>query len=399
MAAATQTDRLPFNKHVLKWARLRRGRTYEEAAKRASVTVDKIIEWENPYSSVVPTVRQARLLAEEYSRPFLEFFADRIPDVQDVQAVPDFRLYADQSQMQDKRVLIEAQAWAETQRLNALDLYEILGDIPKHLPPTVYSSTQEAPEAAASRIRIVTEFSLPDQLNLPKEERDKIPQRLRSRLETLGILVFKEPSLKKAAARGICVYFDVLPIIVFGSESPGAQFFTIAHELAHIALRQSAISGSSTDYRNKSPDAEIERWCNSFAASFVIPEHIVATAFPDRSSMPLASIDDGYLTRLASFFGVSRHAMLVRLVDLKYVNADFYWSFKRPQFLQEEAQYESFGRPKYYGSRYRSSRGDLYTGLVLEAWATGRITNHNAAEFMEIGNLAHLEAIRAHFAD
>jgi hypothetical protein len=39
----------------------------------------------------------------------------------------------------------------------------------------------------------------------------------------------------------------------------------------------------------------------------------------------------------------------------------------------------------------------MYTGLVLEAWSSGIITNHNAAEFMGIKNIAHLEEIRSRF--
>ncbi len=48
--------------------------------------------------------------------------------------------------------------------------------------------------------------------------------------------------------------------------------------------------------------------------------------------------------------------------------------------------------------RYRARQGDLYTGLVLEAWANDRITNHNAGEFMGIKNMNHLEDIRRHFS-
>ena len=70
---------------------------------------------------------------------------------------------------------------------------------------------------------------------------------------------------------------------------------------------------------------------------------------------------------------------------------------KRPEFLQQEREFKGGGRAKYYGTRYRSAHGDLYTGLVLEAWGEGQITNHNAAEFMGIKNLRHLNDIRDDF--
>lgn len=109
------------------------------------------------------------------------------------------------------------------------------------------------------------------------------------------------------------------------------------------------------------------------------------------------AIDDDHLGQLSNRYAVSRHAMLIRLVNLGYVKPTYYWFTKRPQFLREEEDFEPRGRPPYYGSRYRSSRGDFYTGLVLEAWTSGRITNHNAAEFMGIKNLSHLNDIRTHF--
>jgi hypothetical protein len=91
--------------------------------------------------------------------------------------------------------------------------------------------------------------------------------------------------------------------------------------------------------------------------------------------------------------------MLIRLVDLGYVEADYYWNVKKPEFDKQEDRYKGGGRSEYYGSRYRAAQGDLYTGLVLEAWSSGRITNHNAAEFMGIKNLRHLDDVRDHFGD
>jgi hypothetical protein len=89
--------------------------------------------------------------------------------------------------------------------------------------------------------------------------------------------------------------------------------------------------------------------------------------------------------------------MLLRLTDLGYVEDAYYWNEKRAHFLAQEAAFKGGGRAAYYGSRYRSARGDLYTALVLEAWGARRITNHNAAEFMGIKNLRHLEDIRDNF--
>jgi hypothetical protein len=84
-------------------------------------------------------------------------------------------------------------------------------------------------------------------------------------------------------------------------------------------------------------------------------------------------------------------------VHLRYVAAKYYWEVKKPQFDKVEREYKRFGRATYYGSRYKSQLGKLYTGLVLEAWSSGRLTNHNAAEFMGIKNFKHLHDIRDNF--
>jgi Zn-dependent peptidase ImmA (M78 family) len=114
---------------------------------------------------------------------------------------------------------------------------------------------------------------------------------------------------------------------------------------------------------------------------------------------PADRYDDVKLKRAARKMSVSEHAMLIRLVHLGYVAPAYYWKVKRPEFDHQEETYKGGGRSDYYGSRYRNQQGDLYTGLVLEAWATGRITNHNAAEFMGITGqtLRHLAEIRNHF--
>jgi len=104
-------------------------------------------------------------------------------------------------------------------------------------------------------------------------------------------------------------------------------------------------------------------------------------------------------TRLANKFAVSRHAMLLRLVQLNILEGDYYWQIKRPRFLEEESKKPSGCPATYYGSRYRNRNGDMYTGPVLEAWSNNRITNHNAADFGGINNLTRLFDIRKHFND
>lgn len=387
---------MPLNREVLRLARERMGLTPAGAAAAAGTGFDvaQINEWETGPKS--PTVKQARKLAEVYDRPFLEFLAREMPQWKQLELVPDFRMHRDEAIPADQYELLRIQSEAEEIRLNAIDLFDMLGmDVPA-LPSNLFAQVEDIAENVASRTRKLIKLTITDQVGLKSKERDKFVEVLRSKIEAIGILVTRNAGLVQFGARGLSFFAQPLPIIVFSNEAPAAQAFTLAHELAHIVLKVSAISGPPGSAR---PAAKrIEDWCNDFAAAFLMPESELSK-FVTTLGEPLDSIEDGKLDELAKRFAVSRHAVLIRLVKLGYVKPEYYWNIKRPQFLQEEAAYKGGGRSKYYGSRFRSWRGDLYTGLVLDAWSDGIITNHNAAEFMGIKNIAHLEAIRDRYRE
>lgn len=393
MAAATKRrQEMPINRDVLVWARERVRLSQDDAAEGAGVKPNQLRDWEQ--GPKVPTVKQARKLAQVYDRPFLEFFSKERPKVKEPELVPDFRMHREAEEPKEHYELLLIQSEAEEIRLNALDLFELLGEQPPILPDEIYGSVADNVDTTAARVRAILGISVEEQLALKSAQKDSFVSILRSKFEEAGILVAKNSGLAHFYGRGMCFFAAPLPLIVFSTEAPSAQAFTLAHELAHVVLKQSAISGAPG---SAAPSAKkIEDWCDAFASAFLIPADALAKIFSQPLS-PLERIGDVQLNALAKTFAVSPQAFLIRLVNLGYVRSSYYWNVKRPQFLEEEARYKSHARAKYYGSRYRTSRGDLYTGLVLEAWSNGIITNHNAAEFMGIKNLSHLDAIRDRF--
>ena len=381
-----------LNPDVLRWAREWSGHSLEEAAKRVGKSADQVGEWELGKS--LPTVRQARLLAEFYGRPFLEFFLPAPPELLEPSAIPDYRVHADHDRSEDRRKLDLIQQWAETQRVNALDLYQEIGEEPPSFPLELRATLQNDPGKIAARTREILNLSIQDQISMTKAASLTLPAILRRQYESNGILVLRTPDLKPLRVRGICIAEFPLPVIVYSTESPTAQAFTLVHELAHVILRQSGVTGPRSRAYDRQP---VERWCDQFAAAFLMPFDQVVAIIGEKPAAPLASIQDDELARFAEIFRVSPHAMLIRLVHLGYVRASFYWDIKKPEFDRIESNYQSFARASYYASRFRSSLGDLYTRLVLEAWSADRITNHSAAQYMGIKDFVHLEAIRDHF--
>ena len=397
MARKRTADSPNFTPSVFQWARERAGLSRDEAAEKLGVPTDVLLDWESEAGSLTPTVKQARDLAALYDRSFLEWFLPAPPNLPEPQLIPDFRLYRGIADPRDSRDLLDAQLWAETQRDNALDLYSEIDETVPRVPPQLFASIEVEVERVAATVRNAMEFPIEQQAGLlTAAGRAGIPNLIREKIESLGILTLKRSELKRYGVRGFCIAEFPLPVIVFTSESPNAQAFTLCHELGHVLLHQSAISGSIPRQGGEAHVRQIEGWCNSFAAAFLMPRPTVLAQYPipnePRESIPNSTIND-----LASYFGVSQHAMLIRLVELRYVAPSFYWDVKKAEYEQQERDYRSFGRTKFYGRRYVNSLGTLYTALVMEAWDAGRITNHNAAEFMGIKNLAHLHDIRKDF--
>lgn len=341
MPNKSSTSSLPYNPDILRWARSRADYSHSEVAELMKVKTQKIIDWENLLSS--PTIIQARKMAGIYGRPFLEFFAKKIPDVPDIDLVPDFRTQHDTHIDHENKILRGAQYWGEMQRLNAIDLFELNGEIPPHVPARLKATIKEDPEKIADLGRTVLKFPAEQQLNLRSADKGNLVKIIKIKLESIGILILKNSDLGKCNARGLCIYNELLPIIILSSEAPNGSTFTLCHEFAHIILRQSAVSNGIV--RSQNQVNAIEAWCNRFAGAFLMPQ-IYLSGFIN-PSRKLAEINDGDLTRLANKFAVSRHAMLVRLVQLDIVEADYYWKVKRPQFLEEEKKKSAVTRAGY----------------------------------------------------
>jgi Zn-dependent peptidase ImmA (M78 family) len=393
-SSARKKEPIPFNADVLRWAREWCGRSIDEVAAKLKQPAQKIQEWENKESGVAPTVSQARSLADFYERSFLEFFRPSPPPVKEPDLVPDLRRPRDAKKLnaEQERDLKSIQSWAEAQRENALDLYDEIGESPPEIPEELRATVQNDADAIAERVRGALRFEISEQTGLKTKDQHLLPNILRQKFGATDILTFRRTEMKKLGVRGLCIFADPLPVVVFGNESPPAQAFTLSHELAHVVLGDSGIIGPVR--KNSSPT---EKWCDQFAASFLMPRNAVREIAGAMPNAPADEVSDDDLARYARYFAVSRHAMLIRLVHLGYVKESFYWGNKKSQFDIEEANFKQFGRAEYYGTRYRNVLGDLYTGLVLQAWSSGRITNHNAAEFMGIKNLSHLHDVREHF--
>ena len=139
--------------------------------------------------------------------------------------------------------------------------------------------------------------------------------------------------------RGFALANKLAPLVfINGADTKAAQLFTLAHELAHLWLGQSALSDASPA---SSPTQNVETWCNRVAAELLVPLKDLRRELT--TVAPLQS-----LSLLAKTFKVSTLVILRRLLDAGAVS--------RPQFDKAyTAELAKFTAPT------SSSGGDFYS--------------------------------------
>lgn len=178
-------------------------------------------------------------------------------------------------------------------------------------------------EKLAAKWREKWGYSTEQQLN--DRDANKVYVSLRGFIESLGVMVLHY-SFGSTDVSGLYAKVNGGPhtvVINTTGSSKARKLFTLAHEFAHVLLRQEGASNTSI-VRNK-----IERFCNKFAAHLLAPDGLIASALRIFRYKP--SADNTFVRLLAKNIGVSQEATIRRLVEMGYLTAEQYGAW-RSQF-------------------------------------------------------------------
>jgi len=288
---------------ILRWAIERSGRAAEELQRR----FPKLQNWLNLESE--PTIRQLQDFASATYTPFGYFFLEEPP--QEKLPIPDFRTRRPAALRKPSGNLLDTiylcqqrQAWYEDFVIEeGLESVSLVGSLRK----------TASIEDAARAIRKTLRFD-PDAQRGCSTWTEAL-RRFIDAVEEMGVLVMvsgivgsnTHRKLDPEEFRGFALADPRAPLIfVNGADSKAAQMFTLAHELAHLALGESALSDAEASVF---PNEATERWCNQVATELLVP----LAALRDELR-PAESWRDA-TARLARRFKVSSLVVLRRLFE------------------------------------------------------------------------------------
>ncbi|RLI79124.1 hypothetical protein DRP07_10390 [Archaeoglobales archaeon] len=361
------------NPEVFKWLRESSGWTIEEVAKRLNTTAKIIRDIEA--GNRKPTLRQLRELSSAFKVPLAAFL---LPKPRIEKWPKDYRMIPGKEGVFDKKTIVVLR--------RAINLQEIAKNLLKNLeydiaPKIDRVKQSDNPEEIAKKYREM--FGLSETKQREFSSAYAMFNYLKEKLENLNIFVFQF-SMPVEDARGFTLVDECPVVIVVNSKDViEARIFTLMHEFAHVLLGESAID--SPDILTPAP-ISIEKWCNEFAASILLPREVATRIFV--SYRPLLT-DPKTLSRLSNKLKVSKQMLLYNMAKLNFITKKEYAQIVnsyRPQKVIESEEKESEqkeGRPPP-DKKAISEIGEKFISVLLYNLNREYITYADALSYLSV---------------
>jgi Zn-dependent peptidase ImmA (M78 family) len=374
---------------IMKYARHCSGYDLAAAAKKIKVSEDKLRAFEQEQSEV--TLGELKRVSAAYKMPLAYFLLKKAPaDV----VVPDaFRVVYDSEDQGFSPTLMLA---VRNARYAQSVVQELSGKDIKY--PFRAVTIKDDPEKVASYFRGILGVDLEDQ---KKWSDPAVALRgWKDAVERLGIFILQQ-SLTKDDVSAFSLA-DQKPYVVLlnSSEHENRRIFSLFHEVAHILLHTSGVCTPTNLSRNSYAYKQIEKFCNQFSASFLVPQaDFTANEIVKRlGKLSFEKWSPNDIKTLASLYRVSQEVIYRRLVQVGVLGEEEYEQ-KRSELMKSFEEYKKLPKkenliiPQY--RKIISKNGRAYSGLILENLHSNRITLSDAAEYLGT-NTQHISAVESH---
>ena len=379
-----------INPEILVWARESAGLSQEEAVKRLGI---KDARGVNPIQRLAaletgerePSRPMLLKMSKQYRRSLLAFYLPRPPERA--------------NRGEDFRTLPRGHSESDDALLDALvrdigarqsTVRAIIADDPdaKELNFIGSMHIRDGVSAVAASIRETLVFDRDAFRSAPTPE--QAFTLLRERVEAIGIFVLlagnlgsHHTSLDVESFRGFALADGIAPFIVINDQdSKAAWSFTLLHEVTHLWLGKTGVSGSTAGSR-------LERFCNDVAGRLLVSSSEL-DEFSRASDQDTRSLGQ-QIAAFASARNVSATLIAYRLLRAEILDDDAWTQLSdtfRRQWLQQrsdrrERSREQEGGPNYYVVR-RHRVGKALIEFVRRNLAEGDLTTVKAGQVLGV---------------
>lgn len=306
---------------------------------------------------LIPSIPQIKKLSENMAVPYYAFFS-KTYKIKEPKII-DFR------NNDPKEFKLGIHAKAIKRNLAIRDFYSELYQRLDIAAPEKLTSIdiEENPEQLAQSIRYKLGI---DAFQSTSDTKKDFYRKLRSKIEKLGIFVTQDHNISNDID-GFALFHETFTanyIFINGSKrNSGRKSFTLAHELAHILGKRSAISD---DYKANN---DVEQYCNQFAASLLIPRNKLLD-FVESRGLELSNYKEARAAAIviSEYFKTSVSVALVRLKQVNLTNENHYFEFAKT--FGEETHLDSVKTSQGGGSKEGPDQGVMAISKLGERAAT-----------------------------
>ena len=377
-----------INPDILTWARETAGFSLEEAAQAISLQsahgktgAERLFDLEQGKGD--PSRPLLRRMALKYRRSLLIFYLDRAPRQGD--RGQDFRI-APGTQPPEYDPTLDA-LLRDISTRHAL-VKSVLEDDESPSLKFVASARMTNSQAVAKSITETLGFDLGQFRD--QETIENAFGYLRSKIENAGIFLLlignlgsHHTNIPAQTFRGFAIADPIAPFVIINDQDArSAWSFTALHEVTHLWLGTTGISGSSAE-------ARIEQFCNEVAGAMLLQPGELA----ELADITHASFDRA-IEQIAAFAqarNISRamvayNLLVADLIDRRtwrQLRDRFYQDWQDTRSRTREKQKSTDGGPRYYVVR-RHRLGSALLNLVDRSLDDGLLTHTKAGQVLGV---------------
>ena len=366
--------RIEVSPKMLRWARARAGLDLSELVHR----FPRLADWEN--EAARPTLKQLEHFAQSTHTPVGYFFLAEPPT--EKVPIPDFRTVGNRRIEHPSPDLLDTIYTCQRRQ----EWYRDYARSQREEPLSFVGAATLASniEATAATIRNALGFDL--------EERRSAStwttalRRFIEQVDALGVLTMVNGvvgnnnyrRLEPDEFRGFVLSDGLAPLVfINGADTKAAQMFTLAHELAHVWLGQSALSDIGPI---STPTHKVETWCNQVAAELLVPLAVFQQHYRRGEDLR------GALDRLARHFKVSTLVVLRRIHDAGGLTRSQLWQAYETELVRLRAIRKGSGGDFYLTQAARV--GKRFARALVISTLEGQTLHRDAFQLLGFSKLS-----------